>query len=122
MRKPLEHVALSGPVIVAVAGTTERTAEPLMVWTIVNWAVCWLPVVSSVARSSAGCVAALALAQASLGPNAPDRHAGHIMAQKDVHSTVSFLYGFPRAGEYRIFVQVKRSGRVLTGVFDAQVG
>jgi hypothetical protein len=67
-------------------------------------------------------MAALALAQASLGHNASDRHAGHTMAQKDVHSTVSFLYGFPRAGEYRIFVQIKRSGRVLTGVFDAQVG
>ncbi|MGA7796330.1 MAG: hypothetical protein WCA19_25145 [Candidatus Acidiferrales bacterium] len=34
---------------------------------------------------------------------------------------VRFPYGFPQAGEYRIFVQIKRGGRVETGVFDAGV-
>jgi hypothetical protein len=34
---------------------------------------------------------------------------------------VSFPYGFPKAGEYRIFVQIKRAGQVETGVFDAHV-
>jgi len=34
---------------------------------------------------------------------------------------VSFPYGFPAAGDYRLFVQVKRGGRVETGVFDTRV-
>jgi hypothetical protein len=34
---------------------------------------------------------------------------------------VGFPYGFPQAGDYRIFVQIKRAGRVETGVFDAHV-
>jgi hypothetical protein len=36
-------------------------------------------------------------------------------------ATVSFPYGFPEAGDYRIFVQVKRAGRIETGRFDAHV-
>ena len=36
-------------------------------------------------------------------------------------SEVSFPYGFPKPGEYRIFAQIKRAGQVETGVFDAHV-
>jgi hypothetical protein len=36
-------------------------------------------------------------------------------------STVSFPYGFPTAGKYRIFVQMKHGSTVETGVFDADV-
>jgi hypothetical protein len=43
-------------------------------------------------------------------------HAGHAQAAE-----ITFPYGFPSAGHYRLFVQIKRAGRVETGVFDAQV-
>ena len=34
---------------------------------------------------------------------------------------VSFPYAFPKPGRYRLWVQVKRDHRILTGVFDAEV-
>jgi hypothetical protein len=43
------------------------------------------------------------------------------MSASAVPATVSFPYGFPAAGRYRIFVQMKHGGVVETGVFDAEV-
>ena len=34
---------------------------------------------------------------------------------------VSFPYAFPKPGDYRLFVQIKRHGQVETGVFNAHV-
>jgi hypothetical protein len=63
--------------------------------------------------SGSASMAAMEMAMASTRS-----HAHHGTA---LPPTVTFPYGFPEAGDYRIFVQVKRSGRVQTGVFDAHV-
>ncbi|MEQ1862284.1 MAG: hypothetical protein ABMA13_20390 [Chthoniobacteraceae bacterium] len=34
---------------------------------------------------------------------------------------ITFPYAFPRAGDYRVWVQVRLDGRVVTGVFDVPV-
>jgi hypothetical protein len=43
------------------------------------------------------------------------------MAATALPSEVTFPYGFPQAGQYRLFVQVKRAGRIETAVFDTNV-
>ena len=49
-------------------------------------------------------------------------HAAHMAAtQSGLPAVVSFPYGFPKPGDYRIIVQLKRSGKVETGIFDARV-
>lgn len=43
------------------------------------------------------------------------------MHHESVPAEITFPYGFPQAGDYRLFVQIKRNGHVETGVFDAHV-
>jgi hypothetical protein len=43
------------------------------------------------------------------------------MHAEPISNTVEFPYGFPSAGRYRIFVQMKHGATVETGVFDAVV-
>ena len=49
---------------------------------------------------------------------AADPHAAHMM---EVPSDVAIPYAFPKAGPYRMWVQVKRAGRVMTAAFDVTV-
>src|SRR5258708_11621455 len=61
-------------------------------------------------------MAAAALANGEMaGMDMGAMHHGTVPAE------VSFPWGFPQAGEYRIFVQIKRAGKVETGVFAAKV-
>src|SRR5580693_5408241 len=56
-----------------------------------------------------------------VGPNADGEMGGMDMSMHPLSAEVSFPYGFPKAGEYRLFVQMKRGGTIETGVFDTQV-
>ncbi len=49
---------------------------------------------------------------------ADQMHANHVMKMSP---TVVFPYSFPKAGSYRLWVQVKRNGQVLTGGFSTEV-
>jgi hypothetical protein len=60
----------------------------------------------------------MAAMQKFSGDAAADQHAGHVMP---VDSAVAVPYAFPKAGAYRVFVQVKRDGKVMTGAFDVDV-
>jgi hypothetical protein len=70
-------------------------------------------------------MAALMLANGGAGDDASS-HAGMNMDMsgpnsQPISSTVEFPYGFPSAGRYRIFVQMKHGSTIETGVFDALV-
>jgi len=65
---------------------------------------------------------ALMLAQSQLtGPASAKDMSGMGDMTMKLPATVTFPYGFPQPGEYRIFVQVKHGGRVETAAFKAQV-
>jgi hypothetical protein len=70
-------------------------------------------------------MAALDLAQAGLltyGEQAQSVMSSEMaMLPAALSPEVSFPYGFPKPGDYRLFIQVKRAGHVETGVFDIHV-
>jgi len=68
-------------------------------------------------------MAALELANSSgeAAASAEGSMPGMAMPTGPLDPEVSFPYGFPKSGDYRIFVQIKRAGQVETGVFDISV-
>jgi hypothetical protein len=59
----------------------------------------------------------LPVEQLSLGPELHGNHANRVGTAGEI----SFPYAFPEPGSYRIWVQTKCEGRILTGVFDTTV-
>ena len=53
-------------------------------------------------------------------PSAPALHGNHTNGVGAI-GEVSFPYAFPKPGPYRIWVQTKTDGRILTGVFETTV-
>ena len=47
--------------------------------------------------------------------------AAHAMSAFPPSAPIEFPYAFPKSGSYRLFVQVKRNARVLTGAFAITV-
>jgi hypothetical protein len=56
------------------------------------------------------------------GMNKSADMSGMNMGEGSLPNVVSFPYGFPSAGAYRIFVQMKHGATVETGIFDATAG
>jgi hypothetical protein len=61
-------------------------------------------------------MAALALVPGA----APTDHSHHVAMR--FSPLVRFPYNFPRAGDYRVFVQIKTGGKIETAAFDVSIG
>jgi hypothetical protein len=108
-------------------GTPARDLEPYMGMAAHAEVACSdLSVFAHIHPAGTVPMAALSLAQAG-NTAQPSASASDGMTMQMRHSSsslspnISFAYGFPHPGDYRIFVQIKRSGQVQTAVFDADV-
>jgi hypothetical protein len=63
-------------------------------------------------------MAALMLLEKQINTGTSAMPGMHQMARP---AEVTFPYGFPESGDYRLFVQIKRNSQVQTGVFDTHV-
>lgn len=62
-----------------------------------------------------------ASSNSSIGSMHMDQMPGMTTPDERLPSSVSFPYGFPTPGQYRIFVQMKHGDTIETGIFDAIV-
>lgn len=105
-------------------GSPVRDMEPYMGMAGHAQVVCSdLSVFAHLHPSGTVSMAALNLAQAGLTGMSSTHASGMAMSHSATSLTprLSFPYGFPHPGNYRIFVQIKRSGHVQTAAFDAHV-
>jgi len=107
-------------------GSRARDLEPYMGMAAHAEIVCSdLSVFAHIHPNGSVSMAALDLAQAGLMAQSPTGASG--MAMERARSSgplppeFKFPYGFPHPGDYRVFVQIKRSGQVQTAAFDARV-
>jgi hypothetical protein len=68
-----------------------------------------------------GSVAMPALELASSKTAMPGMKMDMAMPMPPISATLTFPFGFPRAGDYKLFVQIKRAGVIETASFDAHV-
>ena len=80
-----------------------------------------LTVFAHVHPSGSAPMAALMLLEQQVNTDASAMTAMHGMHETARPGELTFPYGFPEPGDYRLFVQMKRNGQVQTGVFDAHV-
>jgi hypothetical protein len=66
-------------------------------------------------------MAAMQISERSVGGAPGSTEQAHAHARGALPAAVTFPYGVPEPGDYRIFVQIKRGGRIETGAFDARV-
>jgi hypothetical protein len=107
-------------------GTPARDLEPYMGMAAHAEVACSdLSVFAHIHPAGTIPMAALSLAQAGNATQFSASASGMTMPMPHALSSLppnfSFAYGFPHPGDYRIFVQIKRSGQVQTAVFDARV-